>query len=93
MRGHKKKKTKKHTHTHTHIAKVVLKANQVMGSIRRTIEFKTKDNLIRLYKSLVRPHLEYCQQTWRPYNQNDIDNRKCAEKNDKGDPQPERGHL
>ena len=56
-----------------HIAKVVLKANQVMGSIRRTMEFKSKENL-RLYKSLVRPHLEYCQQAWRPYNQKDIDN-------------------
>ena len=56
-----------------HIAKVVSKANQVMGSIRKTIEFKSKDDLIRLYKSLVRPHLEYCQQAWRPYNQ-DIDN-------------------
>ena len=57
-----------------HIAKVVLKANQVMGSIRRTMEFKSKENLIRLYTSLVRPHLEYCQQAWRPYNQKDIDN-------------------
>ena len=54
-----------------HIAKVVSKANQVMGNIRRTIEFKSIDNLIRLYKSLVRPHLEYCQQAWRPYNQKD----------------------
>ena len=59
--------------TSAHIAKVVSKANQVMGSIRRTMEFKSKENL-RLYKSLVRPHLEYYQQAWRPYNQKDIDN-------------------
>ena len=38
-----------------HIAKVVSKDNQVMVSIRKTIEFKSKDNSISLYK-----FLEYC---------------------------------
>ena len=57
-----------------HIADIVKKANQVMGSIRRTIEYKNKNNIVCLYKSLVRPHLEYCQQAWRPYYQQDIDN-------------------
>ena len=57
-----------------HIADIVKKANQVMGSIRRTIEYKNKNNIVCLYKSLVRPHLEYCQQAWRPYYQQDIGN-------------------
>ena len=56
-----------------HIAKIMSKANQMMGCIKRSIEFKSKENLIRLFKSLVRPHLDYCQQTWRPYNQKDIE--------------------
>ena len=30
-----------------HITKVVSKPNQVMGSIRKTIEFKSKDNSIQ----------------------------------------------
>ena len=28
--------------------------------IKRTFTFKTKDNLLQLYKCLVRPHLDYC---------------------------------
>ena len=58
----------------SHCAKIVKKANQVLGIIRRTYDDKSKDNILHLYKSLVRPHLEYCVQAWRPYLQKDIDN-------------------
>jgi ribonuclease P/MRP protein subunit RPP40 len=53
--------------------KVVKTANQVLGMIKRTFTFKTTDNLLQLYKSLVRPHLEYCMQVWCPYLRKDID--------------------
>ena len=49
-------------------------ANKVLGVINRTYSCKSKDNILRLYKSLVRPHLEYCCQVWRPYHQKDVDN-------------------
>ena len=39
--------------------KIVKTANQILGMIIRTFTFKTKDNLLQLYKCLVRPHLEY----------------------------------
>ena len=39
--------------------KIVKTANQILGMIKRTFTFKTKDNLLQLYKCLVRPHLEY----------------------------------
>ena len=57
-----------------HIAKIVWKANQIVGMIRRTYEERSKNSLVPLYKSLVRPHLGYCVQAWRPYLQQDINN-------------------
>lgn len=45
------------------------KANRMLGMINRSIKYKCKDNIIPLYNSLVRPHLEYCVQFWSPlYN-------------------------
>jgi len=35
--------------------------------IARTISCKSCDVLLRLYKSLVRPNLEYCISAWSPY--------------------------
>ena len=57
-----------------HCARIVKKANHVLGIIRRTYDDKSKENAVQLYKSLVRPHLEYCVQAWRPYLQKDVDN-------------------
>lgn len=51
----------------------VKKANAVLGMIRRNIHFKSKDVIVRLYKALVRPKLEYCIQAWCPYLKKDID--------------------
>ena len=45
----------------------VKKANAVLGMIKRNINFKSKDVIVRLYKALVRPKLEYCVQAWCPY--------------------------
>ena len=42
------------------------KGNQILGLIRRKL-------IIPLYKTIVRPHLEYCIQAWRPYRKKDID--------------------
>ena len=41
--------------------------------IKRTFNFKTKDNLLQLYKCLVRPRWECCMQVWNPYLKTDID--------------------
>ena len=42
------------------------KDNQILGLIRRNITYKGKKLIIPLYKAIVRPHLEYCIQAWRP---------------------------
>ncbi len=55
-------------------ATVVKTANRVLGMIRRAYDYRSKENIVSLYKSLVRPHLDYCVQAWRTYYQKDIDN-------------------
>jgi ribonucleases P/MRP protein subunit RPP40 len=51
----------------------VKKANSVLGMIKRNITFKSKEVIVRLYKSLVRPRLEHCVQAWSPHLRKDID--------------------
>merc|ERR1711923_376589 len=50
-----------------HILKTVKKARQISGLITRTITFKSKDIMVPLYTSLVRPILEYGNAVWSPY--------------------------
>ena len=49
------------------------KSNQILGLIRRNITYKGKKLIIPLYNAIIRPHLEYCVQAWRPYCKKDID--------------------
>ena len=44
----------------------VKKANMTLGMIKRHIISRDKNTIVRLYKSLVRPKLEYCIQAWNP---------------------------
>ena len=43
------------------------KASKALGMINRTITNKSTKILLQLYKSLVRPHLEYCTTAWYHY--------------------------
>ena len=52
----------------------VKKANSTLGIIKRHIASKRKDIIVKLYKTLVRPKLEYCVQAWCPYLRKDIEN-------------------
>ena len=47
------------------------KASRILGLINRTIEYRHRDILLRLYKSLVRPHLEYSISAWSPHYSKD----------------------
>ncbi len=49
------------------------KANRMLDFINRNISFKTKDVILPLYTSLVRPRLEYVVQFWAPNHVKDIE--------------------
>ena len=49
------------------------KRNQILGLFRRNIVYKENELIIPLYKTIVRPHLKYCIQSWRSYRKKDID--------------------
>ena len=55
----------------THISNVTKKANQVLGLIKRNFKFLDETSLTKLYKALVRPHLEYAQSVWSPHFRTD----------------------
>jgi len=42
--------------------KAVNTVNRILGMIKRTISVRDKDIILQLFKSLVRPHLEYSVQ-------------------------------
>ena len=50
----------------THTSTKINKANSVMGVIRRTFNYMNNRSFMILYKSLVRPILEYANQVWSP---------------------------
>ena len=56
-----------------HCQKAVASAAKILGMIRRTFVNISKDLFVFLYKTYVRPHLEYCVQLWCPYLAKDID--------------------
>ena len=49
-----------------HIELAIGKANKMLGLIRRTFSYMNKEVFTMLYKSLVRPHLEYGNVIWNP---------------------------
>jgi ribonuclease P/MRP protein subunit RPP40 len=59
-------------------SKSVSTANRILGMIKRSFCYLSKGVVLKLYKSLVRPHLEYCVQAWRPYLKKDILIRQLA---------------
>ena len=56
-----------------HINIKVNKANQILGCIKHTFKHINKEIFKLLYKSLVRPHLEYNSVVWNPHLKKDMD--------------------
>jgi hypothetical protein len=57
--------------------KAASKAMSVLGIIKRNFNHLNLESFKILYNSYVRPHLEYCDQAWRPYLKKYIE---CLEK-------------
>ena len=56
-----------------HCQHAVSKAMKVLGLIKRTFKYFNNTSLSKLYKTYVRPHLEYCEQVWSPFLAGNID--------------------
>jgi len=50
---------------------LLIKTTKVMGMIKRTIKYKEARIMVSLYKTLVRPNVEYCVSARSPYYKKD----------------------
>ena len=48
------------------IKAAISKANQILAWVARNVITRDKSVMVSIYKSLIRPHLEYCAQIWSP---------------------------
>ena len=55
-----------------HVDRVVKKAFGMLAFISRGIEYKSRGVMMELYRTLVRPQLEYCVQFWSPHYRKDV---------------------
>ena len=52
---------------HEQTSAAIKKANSILGVIKKTFANLNETTLTLLYKTMVRPHLEYCNVVWGPH--------------------------
>ena len=60
--------------------KAASNANRILGLILKSFHYRTKQSLIPLYKSLVRPKMEFGVAAWSPYYERDIERLEKVQK-------------
>jgi hypothetical protein len=63
-----------------HCIKSAAKARRIIGMVRRNFRRLDKEDFLLLYKTYIRPHIEYCVQAWSPYLVKDIDTLERVQK-------------
>jgi len=60
-------------------------ANHLLGCIKSSMASRSREGILALYSTLVRPHLEPCVQLWSPQHRKDLERvRRRATKTIRG---------
>ncbi|GAB0185407.1 hypothetical protein GRJ2_001006000 [Grus japonensis] len=49
------------------------KANYILGCTKSSVTSKSREGILPLYSTLMRPYLQYCVQLWSPQYKKDMD--------------------
>ena len=60
--------------------KAAARAMSVICMIKRHLKNLEEEDILRLYKSYMRPHIEYCIHAWSPYRVKDIQCRENVQR-------------
>jgi len=60
--------------------KSAAKARRIIGMVRRNFKRLDKKDFLLLYKTYIRPHIEYCVQSWSPQLNKDIKHLERVQK-------------
>lgn len=63
-----------------HVDTVSAKANSIIGFIRRNLSNAPVNVKTQAYKSLVRPHVEYCSSVWNPHTKRNKDKIEAVQR-------------